>query len=449
MDTKEKKKKNDWTKRWNSWVAPTKLPGVWERKGGGHLVRARVADPVTGRKKEIRKVMPQADLAAAFQWLENERARVRAGRVTAQLPKTRFCDFAVSVLKHKVQQGHLASPKSVERWKHTLEHLIGGTMTADEARHVPGFGDYFVDQIQPEHVEEWRGGLVALIAAGDYAPTTTNSWLAILRVIAREAKRRFRLPEAFTDGVPDFDTSQHVTYPEEAPNSLTSEQVPLFLATLRALYPQHYAMTYLGLATGLRPSSLRPLRRNGPTPDVLWDQARLLVRRSQTRGSQPLETTKQKTRYAIDLPKEAFEVLRWHVDTQLVTPAQQDSELLFPSVTGGFRAPTVLNKPFAEISEAIGLSYAFTQRGMRRTFNDLARAAKVEALVTRSISGHLTPRMHLLYSTVRPEEQREGIGRVIQLMAPGGTHPAARPAAGGMHGGTQPGAGGTQHEKAG
>jgi hypothetical protein len=52
---------------------------------------------------------------------------------------------------------------------------------------------------------------------------------------------------------------------------------------------------------------------------------------------------------------------------------------------------------------------------MRRTFNDLARAAKVEALVTRSISGHLTERMQHHYSTVRPDEQRESIARVIEL----------------------------------
>src|SRR5690606_30816752 len=123
----------------------------------------------------------------------------------------------------------------------------------------------------------------------------------------------------------------------------------------------------------------------------------------------------QKTRYAIDLPEEVLEVLRWHVRTQLVTPEQQESELLFPSITGGFRAPTVLNKPFSEVSDAIGLGYRFTQKGMRRTFNDLARAAKVEALVTRSISGHLTERMQHHYSTVRPEEQRASIARVTAL----------------------------------
>ncbi len=379
-------------------------------------MRARVTNPTTGRMEEIRKVLPEADQAAAFKWLSDERARVRAGLGSAQLVRTRFGDFAISVLEHKVQQGHLRSQKSAERWKYTLEHLIGGTVTADGARHVPGFGDFFVDQIRPEHVEQWRAGVLELIASGQYSPNTTNSWLSILRVIAREAKRRHKLRDLFTEGVPDFDTSEHVTYTEEAPNSLTSEQVPLFLTKLLELHPRHYAMSYLGLATGLRPSSLRPLRRCGETPDVQWESCRLFVRRSQTSGQRVLNTTKQKKRYCIELPKEVMEVLRWHTETQLVTPEQQGSELLFPSVTGGYRSPTVLNKPFAEVSEAIGLGYSFTQIGMRRTFNDLARTAQVEAIVTRSISGHLTERMQDHYSTVQPEEQRESIARVIDLM---------------------------------
>jgi hypothetical protein len=41
-------------------------------------------------------------------------------------------------------------------------------------------------------------------------------------------------------------------------------------------------MTYLVLATGLRPSSLRPLRRCGKEGDVLWETGFLLVRRSQS-----------------------------------------------------------------------------------------------------------------------------------------------------------------------
>jgi hypothetical protein len=61
----------------------------------------------------------------------------------------------------------------------------------------------------------------------------------------------------------------------------------------------------------------------------------------------------------------------------------------------------------------------FTSRGLRRTFNDLARAADVETLVTKSISGHATDRMREHYLTVQPVEQRESIGRVLRLVKGG------------------------------
>jgi integrase len=189
-----------------------------------------------------------------------------------------------------------------------------------------------------------------------------------------------------------------------------------FLDCMREKYPQHYAMTYLGFATGLRPSSLRPLRRKGETADVLWEKNQLLVRRSQTRGPEVMNTTKQKRRYKIDLPPEVLQILRWHVETQLTTPEQEDSELLFPAETGGFRCITVLGKPFREVSAELKLGFKFTPRGMRRTFNDLARAASIEAIVTRSISGHLTEGMQNHYSTVRGPEQRAGISRIVDLM---------------------------------
>jgi len=128
-----------------------------------------------------------------------------------------------------------------------------------------------------------------------------------------------------------------------------------------------------------------------------------------------MRRTKQGTQYSIQLPASVLEILRWHVETQLVTPEQQDSNLLFPSVTGGFRASSTLNKPFAAVAEEIELGYPFTQRGMRRTYQDLTRAAQVSDLVTRSISGHATERMQHHYSTVAPEEQRSSIAKVVDL----------------------------------
>jgi integrase len=160
------------------------------------------------------------------------------------------------------------------------------------------------------------------------------------------------------------------------------------------------------------------LRRTGTTPDVLWDQGVVLVRRSHTTGDEFMNTTKTKLRQRITVPSEVMDVLRWHVATQLTTPEQKASELLFPAEDGGFRSVSFLKKAFATVGHLIGLNKKVTPRGMRRTFNDLMRLAKVEAVVTKSISGHQTDRMREHYSTVTPDEQRRSIGNVVQLFVP-------------------------------
>jgi integrase len=422
-----KKSADTWTLKWKQRLRPTQFPGVWERQLGGHFVRARATDPATARMVEIKKVLPEADAITALNWLEAERKRIRSGFDRVPQPSERFADYAMKLYDEKCKPGGgrtqkpIKSAKGRQNWRSTLQHLIGGT-AGTTGKKVAGFGEIFIAKLVRTHILAWRGGICELIAAGDYSPSTANGWLRDLKIIMKDAKRELRLPHLATEDIEPFDTSEHATYTEEEPNTLAPIRVAEFLATMRELYPQHYAMVFLGLLTGLRPSSLRPLRRRGPTPDVLWEKGRILVRRSQTVGDEVMNTTKQKRHYSIDLPPSAMAVLRWHIDTQLVTPEQRGSELLFPSITGGFRSVTVLNKPFEHVSAVIGLGYRFTQRGMRRAFNDLARLAKVEAIVTRSISGHLTEEMQTHYSTVTDDEQRDGLAKVIRLFggAPSG-----------------------------
>lgn len=410
MRTESKSKETQWIKQWNSWISPTKLPGVWKRKEGGFLVRGRTKDPTTGTSKEIRKVLHVETEATALKWLEDELERVRSGASADKPRKTRFADYAISLAERKLITKEIKSARGRERWKYTLEHLIGGT------EDVTGFGELFIDDIRPAHIEAWRTGIARLIGAKKYAPTTANGWLFVLRHILKRAKRELQLPFNAAEGVPSFDTSEHETYTEEEPNALTSEETAAFLACMKDEFPAQYAMTFLGFATGLRPSSMRPLRRNGATPDVLWDSGVILVRRSHTLKDEFMKTTKTGLRQRITVPAEVMDVLRWHIDTQLLTPEQKSSELLFPADDGTFRSECFLTKAFGVVSELIGLKKKFTPRGMRRTFNDLARVANVEALVTRSISGHLTEQMREHYSTVSPTEQRESIGRVLRLV---------------------------------
>jgi Phage integrase family len=403
-------KQGQWTLFKGSWISTKPvLPRVWRRKEGGHVVRARVIDRTTGRQREIWKVLPEADAPTALKWISDETRRVRMGVASVEPQQTRFCDYAVSLYERKIATKEIKSPRGRERWKYTIQHLIAGTDT------VAGFGDYYLDQLRPMHVETWRAAIGRLIANGAYAPTTANGWLYILRHILKRAKRELLLPINAAEGIPAFDTSEHETYTEEEPNTLTGEEAAAFLACMKTECPAQYAMTFLGFATGLRPSSMRPLRRSGSTPDVRWDEGVILVRRSHTLGDEFMNTTKTKLRQRITVPVDVLDVLRWHLNTQLITPEQKASELLFPAEDGGFRSENFLTKAFATVGGLIGLRKAFTPRGMRRTFNDLARAAKVNDLVTRSISGHMTEQMQRHYSTVTPDEQRASIGNVVSL----------------------------------
>jgi len=132
------------------------------------------------------------------------------------------------------------------------------------------------------------------------------------------------------------------------------------------------------------------------------------------RGEEVMNVTKQGTRYRIDLPEDLMKILRWHV-ANLPAGPMGSSGLLFPSETGGFRSMSTLDKPFRMVGTAIGLKKHVTPKGMRRTFQDLARRANVSGIVAREICGHATEAMQMHYSTVAPGEVRAAVAKIISM----------------------------------
>lgn len=405
-----------WVNRWRYNINPHPvLPGVWRRKEGGFVVRGRTTDP-TGRRRELLKPVPveTADEARAFLLRELEAIR-RPPAAETPTERKRFDAYATSLLERRVRDGSIRSAATRQKWGTILEkHLF------------PAFGTRCIADLRRADVLAWRDAVAVNVAdrapgqprvkgaPKTYTPTTANDWLALLRVVVGAYVLEHELDRDPTKGVPDFDRSTHATYTDEEPNSLTPDEARAFLAAMCRLFPQHYAMTAVGFATGLRPSSLRPLRRSGPARDFDEELAVLRVRRSQVLGDEVMGKTKTGLRQTIALPPELVDVLRWHV-ARLPEGKQGDSELLFPAVDGGFRARSVLDKPFAAVAKAIALGKRLTPRGMRRTFQDLARAANVTDLVTRSISGHATEEMQRHYSTVPGDEQRGALAAVVNL----------------------------------
>jgi integrase len=402
MSTKSK----EWKLVRGSWIsAEPILPGVWQRKECGHVVRGRATDPRTGKQRDVWRVLVAGSKHEAYQWLQKELGRIRSGEFAPAASKTPFASFATSLLKRKIDSGDIQSAAGVEKWENALMHLIAGRI-----------GEMFVESIRTRDIEAWRGDMAAKVNAGQYAPTTINTWLGVLKVVLEHAKRELELPQNAARDVAPLDISRHRVYSREEPNSLTVEELRDFLACMREMAPHYFAMTYTGFATGLRPSSLRPLRRQGETPDIDWTNGVLLVRQSNARGDIVMESTKTARDQEIAIPQELVDVLRWHVDTQLHPGPQQESDLLFPSELGGFRSRSCLDKPFADVAAAIGLKKHISPRAMRRTFQDLARAAEVRDVVTRSISGHATEEMQRRYSTVSAVEQQTSLARVLRLM---------------------------------
>lgn len=391
-----------WVKRWKySLSAKPVMPGVWRREEGGFLVRGRATDPRTGKQREVMRALDGDDPAVAFASLHAELRTVREGPTPSAPP--RFDEFAASLMARKIREGTIRSAAGRERWANHLEHHL-----------LPTFGALRVDQIRRADVMRWRDEGAAGVAAGRYSPRTVNDWLALLRVILNAAVAEFELARNPVTGVPPLPTVLHPAYTDEEPNSVTAEEARRFMAAVRETSPNEFAMIALGFATGLRPSTLRPLRRQGPEADLDLARGILRVRRSHTRGQEVMPCTKTGTRGRITLPPELVDILRWHIDRIPEGPARE-SDLLFPSPEGLIRSRECLTWPMERARRRAGITKHLSPRAMRRSFQDFAREAEVAGIVARSISGHATEEMQDHYSTVSGREQQEGLARVVSL----------------------------------
>ena len=407
-----------WVVRWKYEMTAKPLrPGIWALKDGGYFLRTRVLDPRCGRFVEYQRVLRDVTLNQ----VEREKFRLRCDALDLvsgrkQTP-TLWSSYAASLFEAKVNEGKIKSAKGREKWATTLRRLI------------PALGHYYVDEIRLAQLVAWRNEVARWMRDGmpsirkrdegknkrvTLAPATANGWIAVLRVICGAMTKHFELDRDPSAALEYFPVPR--TYTREQPNALTPAQASAFLSKMRELYPQHYAMTFLGFAIGARPSTLRPLRRQGPSADVLWDEGVLLLRRSHSLGKEIMDQTKTARDQEIPLPKHVVSVLREHVAT--LEGPMADCDYLFPSTKGGLKSRSALDNPFRHVLKVLESTVHLTPKGMRRTFQDLARRAQIHDVVTRAISGHETDRMQRHYSTAQREEMLSAVERISGLLGP-------------------------------
>ncbi len=407
-----------WVMRWKYEMTAKPLrPGIWGLKDGGYFLRTRVLDPRSGKFIEYQRVLRETTLGEAVRAKYLLRSDAQDLAVGRKLPPTLWSSYAASLFEAKVNEGKILSAKGREKWATTLRRLI------------PALGHLYVDEMRTAHLVAWRNEVARWMRDGmpsirkrdagknvrvKLASATANGWISIVKVICGTMAKHFDLDRDPSAGLEYFPVPR--TYTREQPNALTPAQASAFLGKMRTLHPQHYAMVFLGFAIGARPSTLRPLRRKGPTPDLIADEGVLLLRRSHSLGKEIMDQTKTKRDQEIPLPTLVLWVLREH--TASLEGEMAESEYLFPSIKGGLRSRSVLDKPFRDVVKALEWTIKITPKGMRRTFQDLARRAQVHDLVTRAISGHATERMQQHYSTAQRDEMLSAVDRVVSLFVP-------------------------------
>lgn len=406
-----------WVKRWGYVMAKkASAPGVYRLKAGGFFVRAKVTD-ATGKQTEHAQALHETKTLREAQRrregiIDAARA-VASGQIRTLMP---WSEYAASLVERRVQRGSIKSSATKDWWAGTLAVLI------------PAFGRHPATEVRRVHIQAWldttvrewmttgkpivrgKGATTQLVKL---KPPTVNGWLRILRTISHEIAKDYELPKSAFDGIEFFEEDD--VYSRESPNALPPTQVlSEFMRIAREKFPQHFTMILLGFVTGLRPSSMRPLRRKGPEQDVDWSTGLLYIRRSHSRRQDIMNRTKTGKSQVIALPLAMVKELERHAAE--LDAKGDPTDLLFPGRDGGLRTRAALGKPFAAITKAMRLPFKLTPRGMRRTFNDVARVAGMSDVVQMSVSGHVTDKMRLHYSTAQDEEQRAGLSKVLDVV---------------------------------
>ena len=181
--------------------------------------------------KEVRLNLAGVDALGAYNRLQDELGRVQDGlKPAVPVQRMLFTEYAASLFEHKLKTGQIKSAKSREKWEYVIRlHL------------APVFGELYIDAIRRADINAWKEIMGVMIQAGEIHPGTANDRLAVLGRILTAAAQELEWDRNPMAGIERFDTSEHPTYTEEEPNSLTVDEVRRFLSAMKDAFPQHFA----------------------------------------------------------------------------------------------------------------------------------------------------------------------------------------------------------------
>lgn len=371
----------------------TRYPGVFQIGRNAFRISGKATDPRTGKTKQVERLLDGVSAREAAVKRTELIAEVQEGGIHNQTAdRVRIEAFAKSWLERKCST---VSPSTAARYTATVEgHL------------VPAFGDFYCDALRSPDVQTWVNGKLA----EGYKVRTVHALFSVLRTMMRDAMELYDLPRDPTNRI-SFPEPEH----QEGCNALTPDELGAFLEAMRKKFPRNYALTATLAFTGLRFCHASALKWD----DVDETNGVIHLRRSQVHGKVGAVSRKKRAPRRYPLVPELAAILRWHRKVMLKEQSPGlSSGWLFPSRAGGLRKNTSsLYKAWATCLAEAKIDQRFTVHGLRRTFNDLARRAGVDAITTRSLTGHVTERMQEHYSSVQFDEQKAAVTNVVKLVS--------------------------------
>jgi integrase len=333
----------------------------------------------------LRNVSPNAALDRQRSLRRELQDRLR------DLPRTRVVDFGRYWLSIKRKT---IDPGTYDRYEAALEEHAFKALGRIEFAALQGLS-----------VQGWIND--ELLAG--YSVATVKGWFRVFRTMVQDAVEDLTLPR---------DATRRIHFPpvnERAEtNALLPRQLEQFLAELERRYPQHFALAATLAYTGLRFCHASGLR---------WEdfdaKARILhVRRRQLRGRVGRVSLVKRAPKQYPVPPQLMAILIAHRDAGRRSRPRRRG-WMFPNRNGGLRSPSSLQKAWQHCLKIAKVRERFTIHGLRRTFVDLSRRAKVDPVVTQSLTGHVTMKMHLHYSSVALDEKRAAVAAIAALIRGG------------------------------
>lgn len=407
---------------------PTRYPGVTRIAEGVFRVRGSVTDPRTGRRLEVDRVLHNTSAKNAALKKAALLAEERDKHAERSVVRMRVGDYARSWLRRKLAREEIG-PETGDVYAAALEDHI-----------LPALGDYFYDSLTEADIQRWideslektwhtrkRRGQASKKAkcrrrrrgkckdactcarigeVRKYGRPTVQNWFRAFRTMTRDAVGELRLP---------YDPTLRIRFPqlEGGKASMKEQQLVDFLVAMRTNYPQHYGLVVLLAYTGLRFCHASALRWDD------WDREVGVIKvvRKHYRGRVGPVSLKKRANREYPVEPAVAEVLQWHHE-RLVKEQSPGVETgyMFPSSTGTLRTPSSLDKAWNACLTKAGIAERVTPHGMRYTFSNLLRRAKVDQIARRALMGHVTEEMqHHYENDVELKEKRSAVAAVIRL----------------------------------